>query len=194
MKVPLALLAYALVLAVSRLGFRHRDRVQTGPGGTGRSGQWRSGLLCLLPLVLMQMAPFFEYMLRYQGILGPPLAGAPLFIPAAASSGLLVFAAGTALAAVASRQLGRAWQASPGTLFTGGLYSVIRHPMYAGYLVQGAGCMLMLGALWSWALYGLAVPLVFARIAVEDRELAELFPEEFEAYRAQVRRLIPWVF
>ena len=194
MKVPVALLVYALVLAVSRMAFRHRDCLRSEPDGAPRAGRWRGGLLCLLPLAMMQLIPFFEYMLRYQGFLGPPLAGPPLFIPATAGSRLLVFAAGTALAAVASRQLGRAWQASPGTLLTGGLYSVIRHPMYAGYLAQGVGCLLMLGALWSWACYGLAVPFIFGRIAVEDRELAELFPEEFPGYRARVRRLVPLVF
>jgi len=52
----------------------------------------------------------------------------------------------------------------------------------------------MLGAIWSWALYGLAVPFMFGRIAVEDRALAERFPEEFKAYRARVRRRVPLVF
>jgi len=135
MKVPLVLLVYALVLAVSRMAFRHRDCLRTEPDGAPRPGRWRGALLCLLPLAMMQLIPFFEYMLRFRGFLGPPLPGPPLLIPATAGSGLLVFAAGTALAAVASRQLGRAWRESPGALFTGGLYSVVRHPMYAGYLV-----------------------------------------------------------
>ncbi|HOX07180.1 MAG TPA: isoprenylcysteine carboxylmethyltransferase family protein, partial [Planctomycetota bacterium] len=118
--------------------------------------------------------------------------GAPL--PPTMIAGLLVFAAGTLVAAVAARQLAAAWRDDSRGLCTSGLYAVVRHPMYAGYLLQGAGYSLMLGAIWSWALYGLVVPLLFARILVEDREMAGLFPAAFPAYRGRVRRLVPFIF
>jgi protein-S-isoprenylcysteine O-methyltransferase Ste14 len=137
----------------------------------------------------MQLAPCVEFVLGYKRIVPGFVEGCPpTFGP-----GLMVFALGTALAAVAARQLARGWREAPGELVTTGLYAYLRHPMYAGYIVQGAGCMLMLGAVWSWALYGLAILLVFWRTIREDREMAAVRPAEFAVYRAKVKRFIPGV-
>jgi protein-S-isoprenylcysteine O-methyltransferase Ste14 len=188
---PMALYAYVALILLSRLAFRHRELVATGEDAPPAARPWQRGLLCLLPLALMQLGPFCEFFLRYRETMrGPIWTGR---VPPSMAPGAVLFVAGTALAAVASRQLARGWQSDSGQLVTSGLYSCIRHPMYAGYLVQGAGCLLMLGSLWSWLLYGPAVALIFVRIVTEDRELAGLFPEEFPGYRARVKRLGPWV-
>ena len=190
---PVPMLVYALAMIASRFAFRHRERVAASGGSSARSISWRGALLCLLPIGLMQLGPFIEYVLRAQGWLQPQLSD-PMAFPSTATSGLLVFAVGTALAAVGIWQMAGAWHRDPNALCTSGLYSAIRHPMYAGYLVQGAGCALMLGALWSWALYGLALLMIFVRIVIEDRELAGSFPAAFPAYRDRVKRLVPFVF
>ena len=193
------LFAYFALIFVSRLAFRHRECVRAAGGGAaGRSGgeRRRGALFCLAPLALMELGPLIEYMLRYWGLITPAPEGDGFFAmmsPGNAAAGLVLFAAGTALAAAASRQLARAWGEAPGTLYTGGTYAIVRHPLYAAYLAQGAGCMLMLGAVWSWALYGLAVLLVLVRTVQEDRELAARF-EAFDEYSRRVKRFIPGLF
>jgi protein-S-isoprenylcysteine O-methyltransferase Ste14 len=194
----LPIYAYFGLILISRFFFRHRECVRAADGVPvdGAGGRRAEGaLLCLLPLGLMQIAPLIEYWLRYWRIRGTPLAAEffALVRPGNAAAGILLFAAGTLLAARASRQLARAWRVAPGLLFTGGLYAVIRHPLYAAYLVQGAGCMLMLGARWTWIALGVAAILIAVRISIEDRELAGRFPA-FAEYARRVKRLIPGVF
>lgn len=190
---------YLALIFLSRMAFRHRECVRaTGGGAAGRTGpeRLRGALFCLAPLALMQLGPLVEYVLRFKGVIGPAPSDAGFFAmmsPGNAAAGLVLFAAGTALATAASRQLARAWGEAPGTLYTGGTYAIIRHPLYAAYLGQGAGCMLMLGAAWSWALYGLAVLLILVRAAQEDRELAARF-EAYQEYRRRVKRFIPGLF
>lgn len=184
---------YVAAMVASRMAFRHRERALAqepdGSAAQPAGGAGEGFLFCLLPLAMMQLAPCLEFVLRYSGHIPGHSPGWPRML----APGLLVFVAGTALAAIAARQLRRGWEESPGDLVTGGLYSVVRHPMYAGYLVQGAGCMLMLAAVWSWALYGLAVLLVFWRVVREDRELSAARPAEFAVWSAKVKRFIPGV-
>lgn len=197
MKYPIY--AYLAMMFLSRLAFRQRECVRAGAadaGGAARAGRWGGALFCLAPLGLMQFGPLVEYVLRYKGLLGPAPGGDGFFAmmkPGWSLAGLMLFALGTALAAAASRQLARAWGEAPGTLCTGGVYAVIRHPLYAAYLVQGAGCCLMLGARWSWAAWGLAALLILVRVAAEDREMAARF-EAFGEYSRRVKRLLPGVF
>jgi len=193
MKIPAAMLIYLLATTASRFAFRHRECVSAAEKSARRPAAWRRAALCLLPMGLMQLGPFVESMLRALGWLSPHLEN-PLELPATLIPGALVFAAGTALAAVASRQLARCWREELFVLCTSGPYAVVRHPMYAGYLIQGVGCALMLAARWSWALYALAAALIVLQVAAEDRELAERAPEAFAAHRARVRRLLPFVF
>lgn len=189
-----AILAYALVVLASRQAFQHRECVRAGVDGSRGAGSRQGALLCLLPLGLMQLGPLAEYWLRLRAWERPPPGFFGLLDPRASAAGLAVFALGTLLAAAAARGLGRCWRRDPGQLCTGGLYGMIRHPMYAGYLLQGAGCNLMLGARWSWALMALGAALILVRIFREDHELAALWPEDFAAYRQYVRRLVPGVF
>jgi protein-S-isoprenylcysteine O-methyltransferase Ste14 len=188
-KIPLII--YVAAMLASRLTFRHRERslARTSDGSAGQpaGGMGEGILFFLLPLGLMQLSPCVEFVLRYKQL----IPGYSQRWPPTLGPGLAVFALGTALAAVAARQLARGWEESPGELVTTGLYSFIRHPMYAGYIVQGAGCMLMLGVVWSWALYGLAVLLVFWRVVREDRELSAAWPAEFTLWSAKVKRFIP---
>jgi protein-S-isoprenylcysteine O-methyltransferase Ste14 len=189
---------YFGLILISRLLFRHRELVRAAaPGEKGQPGPERlqGALLCLLPLGLMQMVPFFEYWVRFWPIRGTELAKEffALVSPGNAASGVILFAAGTLLASRASLQLALAWREAPGELYTGGLYAVIRHPLYAAYLVQGAGCMLVLGARWSWIAYALAAALILTKLRQEDRDLAARF-EAFAGYRRRVKRLFPGVF
>ncbi|MCB1847738.1 MAG: isoprenylcysteine carboxylmethyltransferase family protein [Halieaceae bacterium] len=75
------------------------------------------------------------------------------------------------------------------SLVTGGVYRLSRNPMYLGMALVLLGCALTVGALSA-----LAIPPVFAVIVQirfihhEERMLQGLFPEEYPAYCARVRR------
>ncbi|MCB1854547.1 MAG: isoprenylcysteine carboxylmethyltransferase family protein [Pseudomonadales bacterium] len=75
------------------------------------------------------------------------------------------------------------------SLVTGGVYRISRNPMYLGMTLVLLGCGLTVGALSA-----LAIPPVFALIVEarfirpEEQFLGELFPDEYPAYCARVRR------
>lgn len=114
-----------------------------------------------------------------QGLLAAPLAALMLAPPAAPGPllaiGALAALAGLALETAADRQLDR-WQAArPGTLCTGGLRSIVRHPNYVGEILFWTGIAaigLEAGALWAPATpLALTLLLVFVsgRPMVEER-------------------------
>jgi protein-S-isoprenylcysteine O-methyltransferase Ste14 len=192
--------AYCLLVLLSRAAFRHVERVPaTGSGGAGGGapGKLQGTLLCLVPLGLMQLAPIAEYWLRLRAARaaggGNPAGFFALLSPWESLAGLAVFAAGTLLAAAAARRLARAWRESPGRLCTAGPYARLRHPMYAGYLLQGVGSVLLLGGRWSFLALAAGAVLVAARCLFEDRELAARLPE-FREYRRRTWRMVPGLF
>jgi protein-S-isoprenylcysteine O-methyltransferase Ste14 len=75
------------------------------------------------------------------------------------------------------------------TLLTDGVYRFSRNPIYLGMAAVLLGCALTVGAATA-----LPVPIVFALIIqyrfihAEEDMLRKLFPEEFPAYCARVRR------
>jgi len=75
------------------------------------------------------------------------------------------------------------------TLVTDGVYRYSRNPMYLGMVAVLLGCGVTVGALSA-----LPVPVIFAVIVEarfirpEERMLRELFPQEYPAYCARVRR------
>ncbi|HEX9163091.1 MAG TPA: isoprenylcysteine carboxylmethyltransferase family protein [Thermoanaerobaculia bacterium] len=76
-----------------------------------------------------------------------------------------------------------------------GLYAIVRHPSYAGSLLSFLG----LGfAFRNWA--SLAIVMIGAaigigyRIAVEEKVLTEALGDDYRAYAARTKRLIPGVF
>jgi len=80
-----------------------------------------------------------------------------------------------------------------GRLITGGIYAYIRHPMYAGILIICGTLVIQF-----WSLPRLACWLVLAcvfivKILKEEKLLASRFPE-FEEYKNQTNRLIPFLW
>ncbi len=74
-----------------------------------------------------------------------------------------------------------------------GLYSVVRHPMYAGYIISHIGFLLAAPSLWNVAVYAGAWAALVARIYAEERLLNE--DAAYGRYRAAVPyRLVPRVF
>lgn len=77
-------------------------------------------------------------------------------------------------------------------LVTGGPYAVVRHPLYASYLVGGIGYLLQSASIWNVAVVLVTVSWQLVRIRAEERHLAG---PEYAAYRARVRwRLCPGIW
>jgi protein-S-isoprenylcysteine O-methyltransferase Ste14 len=79
-------------------------------------------------------------------------------------------------------------------VITSGPYAVVRHPMYAGYIVWLVATPLALGSVLALAPAGLVAAGIVARTVLEDRTLhAELLG--YSAYATKVRwRLLPRIF
>jgi protein-S-isoprenylcysteine O-methyltransferase Ste14 len=74
-----------------------------------------------------------------------------------------------------------------------GPYRIVRHPMYAGYLVTHLGFWLLHPTAWNAAIYLGSFGLQVARLMAEERVLNE--DPAYQALRRRVRfRLVPGVF
>jgi protein-S-isoprenylcysteine O-methyltransferase Ste14 len=76
-------------------------------------------------------------------------------------------------------------------IVSAGPYAITRNPMYLGLAVCYAGCSLVLDTWWAVGLLPVVVVIIDRQvIAREERYLGSAFGEEYEAYRAKVRRWI----
>lgn len=76
-----------------------------------------------------------------------------------------------------------------------GLYSIVRHPSYAGSIVSFLGLGLAFGNWFSLAAIAIATFVGFAyRIRVEENALTEHFGDAYREYAARTKRLIPGVY
>ena len=112
--------------------------------------------------------------------------------------GLGFFALGLGLAIWARVHIGRNWgtpmsQKDEPELVTSGPYKLVRHPIYSGILVAGLGTALGLNWLWLIAV-GLAGIYFIYSATVEERYLAEQFPDAYPAYKHSTKMLVPYVF
>jgi len=115
---------------------------------------------------------------------------------ALAWAGAVLAWAGAAFAVWARVALGRWFSASFGVkpghvLVTHGPYGVVRHPLYTGLVVLGAG----IGLAWDSAItFGVAllytVPFALHAL-IEEQLFAAHFGEAWQAYRARVPMLVP---
>jgi steroid 5-alpha reductase family enzyme len=111
--------------------------------------------------------------------------------------GLLLYLAGSSLNTGSEYQR-HVWKRQPqhqGKLYTQGLFRYAVHINYFGDLVLFTGWVLLTRC---WVL--LAVPalmllgFVFLNVPALDRYLAERYGEEFQAYAARTKKLIPFVY
>jgi protein-S-isoprenylcysteine O-methyltransferase Ste14 len=78
-------------------------------------------------------------------------------------------------------------------LVTSGPYHLVRHPIYSGILVAGAGTALALSWLWLTAVALAGVYFVYSA-TVEERYLTERFPVDYPLYKRSTKMLVPFVF
>ncbi|MES2129174.1 MAG: methyltransferase [Pseudomonadota bacterium] len=75
---------------------------------------------------------------------------------------------------------------------TGGLYRLVRHPLYASYLLSFSGYVLANTSATNIAVYVAALGLLLARLLREEQHLAK--EAAYRAYMNQVKfRIIPYV-
>ena len=110
--------------------------------------------------------------------------------------GLLAVASGLGFAVWARVHLGRNWSGQitlkrNHELIRSGPYGLVRHPIYSGMVAAMLGSAIVIGewrGLAALACFALAV---LRRITVEERWLAETFPDDYASYRREVPALIP---
>ncbi|MDQ1421679.1 MAG: hypothetical protein QOJ52_3641 [Acidimicrobiaceae bacterium] len=118
--------------------------------------------------------------------------------PWRAGLGLVLFALGLAFAVWARVQIGRNWgapmtQKDEPELVTGGPYHLVRHPIYAGILVAGVGTAVALS--WQWLIAVALAGFYFLYSAtIEERYLAEQFPDTYLVYKRSTKMLLPYIF
>jgi len=124
------------------------------------------------------------------------LLARPAFDPAL-GLGRLWFAmqlVGAAIAIASAIALGRSFGlvAANRGICTRGPYRVVRHPLYAGYLVAWTGYALENPSAWNWALFAVVTSFQAVRITTEERCLDA--DPEYVRYKARVtRRVVPFV-
>jgi len=118
--------------------------------------------------------------------------------PWRAGLGLVFFALGLGFAIWARVHIGHNWgtpmtQKEEPELVTSGPYHMVRHPIYSGVLVAGVGTAVALSWLWFIAVALAGVYFVYSA-RVEERYLAEQFPDAYPAYKRSTKMLLPHIF
>jgi protein-S-isoprenylcysteine O-methyltransferase Ste14 len=113
--------------------------------------------------------------------------------------GLGLTATGCAFAVWARVRLGSNWSASvtrkqQHELVRSGPYAIVRHPIYAGFLLAILGTALAQGELRALMALALAFVAWWAKACLEERFLVEEFGGAYTTYCRQVSQLIPFVF
>lgn len=75
-----------------------------------------------------------------------------------------------------------------------GPYRFMRHPIYTGHLLMGMGTAIASGLLVAFAGLASFAGGFWIKLSQEERLLLRSFPEEYPAYKARVKALIPYVF
>jgi protein-S-isoprenylcysteine O-methyltransferase Ste14 len=129
-------------------------------------------------------------------LLGPPLVR-PAHIPPLGPETLTVAVSAVGLMVVIAGKvsLGRSFGLMPANrgIVCDGLYRVVRHPIYVGYLVTHVAYLLANPSIWNIVALVTADIGLMARAVCEEATLAR--DPEYRAYQARVKwRLVPGIF
>lgn len=95
--------------------------------------------------------------------------------------------------------LGRNWSGKVALkenheLITTGPYATIRHPIYTGMIFLLIANLFTFRTIMSIAMVVLISGLFLWRVFREEKLMAQTFPEQYAAYKARTKRLIPFVW
>jgi protein-S-isoprenylcysteine O-methyltransferase Ste14 len=79
-------------------------------------------------------------------------------------------------------------------LVTTGMYSYIRHPLYAGLLMVAFGLAVVTRNETRLAMAALLWLLLEKKVAVEERMLVERYGKVYEEYKGRVKKFFPFVY
>ncbi len=118
----------------------------------------------------------------------------PIGVVAGVLAGVVILG-GLVLAILGARGLGPALTASPvpksGTgLVTSGLYGVIRHPIYTGFLAAGLGLVAVGASPWHLVVWAALTVLLSVKARWEERMLTAEHPD-YPAYAGRTGRFLP---
>ena len=75
-----------------------------------------------------------------------------------------------------------------------GLYKHVRHPLYVGEILRTFWVQLILSSLIGFVFSIIAICLLLIRIQIEEEMLIEKFGEEYEEYKKNTKKLIPFIY
>lgn len=113
--------------------------------------------------------------------------------------GVVMLVAGIVFSVWARRHLAGWWSSTVTLkqnhqLIRSGPYRYARHPIYTGLLLGLLGTAIAIGE-WHGFISVAVIAAAFSRkIAVEERFLREALPGDYDRYRSEVAKLIPFVY
>jgi protein-S-isoprenylcysteine O-methyltransferase Ste14 len=129
-------------------------------------------------------------------LLGPPLVDPTMVAPLAPELATVGISAAGLLVVIAGKlSLGRSFGLMPANrgIVSTGLYRVVRHPIYMGYLVTHAAFFAANPSTWNLAVLVTGDIALMARAVCEEATLAR--DAEYREYQTRVRwRIVPGVF
>ena len=126
---------------------------------------------------------------------GPPLVRPSAVAAAPESLTIVISAIGLMIVVLGKVSLGRSFGLTPANrgIVCSGMYRVVRHPIYLGYLITHLGFAMANPADWNLAVLALADVALMLRAICEEQTLAQ--DEQYRAYMRRVRwRVIPGLF
>jgi protein-S-isoprenylcysteine O-methyltransferase Ste14 len=134
-------------------------------------------------------------MLTMFATFGPPLVRPSSDAVAPEALTLFISGIGLIIVVMGKLSLGRSFGLTPANrgIVCTGLYRVVRHPIYLGYLITHAGFVVANPAEWNLTVLAAADVALLLRAICEERTLA--LDDQYRAYMGRVRwRIIPGVF
>ena len=120
--------------------------------------------------------------------LAQPKISLPLWITLSTGAGLFTFS--MILYFFAFKELG-GFQPKEKKLIKGGVYGLIRHPMYLAEMLWPIDWAIAFGALWASLVAPFFSTYFIYLLLEEEKELAALFGEEYREYEKHVPRFLP---
>jgi protein-S-isoprenylcysteine O-methyltransferase Ste14 len=113
-------------------------------------------------------------------------------------SGLVLLVAGAALGIAGALSLGRNRTIFPeplarGQLVRSGIYTHVRHPLYASVMLLSFAWALCLCSPAGLVAAALLSGFLLLKTGSEERRLLRRFPD-YAGYRQQTKRFLPWIF
>jgi protein-S-isoprenylcysteine O-methyltransferase Ste14 len=114
-------------------------------------------------------------------------------------TGLALTVGGIAFAIWARFYLGRNWSGrvtikKDHELIRSGPYSIVRHPIYTGFLVALTGTVIAIGEIRAIVALAIVVVALYFKSRTEEKFMSQQFGEEYAKYSQEVKSLIPFIW